>query len=70
MKKSMSGLNRIITRKNSPVNFMGQNPGGESFPTFPSGGYAHGSTSGGFGSDLLELGSRVRARLGFVRDLD
>ena len=22
---------------------MGQNPGGESFPTFPSGGYAHGS---------------------------
>ena len=20
---------------------MGQNPGGESFPTFPSGGYAH-----------------------------
>ena len=27
---------------NSPLNFMGQNPGGESFPTFPSGGYAHG----------------------------
>ena len=25
---------------NSPVNFMGQNPGGESVPTFPSGGYA------------------------------
>ena len=29
---------------NSPVNFKGQNPGGESFPTFPSGGYAHGAT--------------------------
>ena len=26
---------------NSPLNFNGQNPGGESFPTFPSGGYAH-----------------------------
>ena len=26
---------------NSPVNFKGENPGGESFPTFPSGGYAH-----------------------------
>ena len=25
---------------NSPVNLKGQNPGGESFPTFPSGGYA------------------------------
>ena len=28
---------------NSKVNFKGQNPGGESFPTFPSGGYAHGT---------------------------
>ena len=28
---------------NCPVTFKGQNPGGESFPTFPSGGYAHGS---------------------------
>ena len=26
---------------NSPVIFRGKNPGGESFPTFPSGGYAH-----------------------------
>ena len=26
----------------SPVNLKVQNPGGESFPTFPSGGYAHG----------------------------
>ena len=26
---------------NSPVNLKVQNPGGESFPTFPSGGYAH-----------------------------
>ena len=30
---------------NSPVNFKGQNPGGESFPTFPNGGYAHAATS-------------------------
>ena len=28
---------------NCSVTFKGQNPGGESFPTFPSGGYAHGS---------------------------
>ena len=26
---------------NFPVNFKAQNPGGESFPTFPSSGYAH-----------------------------
>ena len=48
----MSGLNQIFTGEipqqisfllgNYPVNFVGQNPGGESFPTFPSGGYAHG----------------------------
>ena len=47
----MSGLNRIFTGEipiefyfswgNSLVNFMGQNPGGENFLTFPSGGYAH-----------------------------
>ena len=28
---------------NFPVNFKVQNPSGESFPIFPSGGYAHGS---------------------------
>ena len=32
--------------RNSPVNFKGQTSGGESFPTFPSGGYAHGGDGG------------------------
>ena len=39
---SRSGLNYFYWG-NCPVTFKGQNPGGESFPTFPSGGYAHGS---------------------------
>ena len=32
---------------------MGQNPGGESFPTFPSGGYAHGTGMGPPETDIL-----------------
>ena len=39
---SMSDMNRIFTGEILPVNFKGENPGGESFPTFPSGGNAHG----------------------------
>ena len=31
--------------ENFPVNLNGQNPGGESFPTFRSGGYAHASVA-------------------------
>ena len=38
----MSGLDLIFTGEIPPVNFKGQNPGGESFSTFRSGGYAHG----------------------------
>ena len=49
VKKSNIDLERVTVRPesafycgNSPVNMRVQNPGEESFPTFPSGGYAHG----------------------------
>ena len=47
-KKCNIKLHRVTVRPelafywgNSPVNIRVQNPGGESFPTFPSGGYTH-----------------------------
>ena len=39
---STSGMNWLFTGGISPVKLKVQNPGGESFSTFPSVGYTHG----------------------------